>query len=151
MNLPNRKSIRLPDYDYTRNGAYYVTICTHERQRLFGQIKERQMILSGAGWMLLSWIEKLPIKYPGISLDVHAVMPDHIHLVLFFENSKYSLGEVLRWLKTQSTNEYIRGVKNGLYVPFQKRVWQRNYYEHVIRNSEDLMEIRNYVQFNDAK
>ena len=109
------------------------------------------MILSGAGWMVLSWIEKLPIKYPGISLDVHAVMPDHIHLVLLFENSKYSLGEVLRWLKTQSTNEYIRGVKNGLYAPFQKRVWQRNYYEHVIRNSEDLMEIRNYVQFNDAK
>ena len=80
-------------------------------------------------------------------------MPDHLHFVLIKTGAHIGapLQQIIKWFKTQTTNEYIKGVKNGLYEPFDKHLWQRGYYEHIIRNQQDLGEIRHYIENNPAK
>ena len=77
-------------------------------------------------------------------IDFYTVMPNHIHFIMF-NSGTHNLPEIIDWFKTMTTNEYIKGVKNGLFPRFDKHVWQRSYYEHVIRNEDDLYEIRKYI------
>ena len=149
MNDPKRKTIRLHNYDYSSNGAYFVTICTQDRTRRFWDSDRPE--LNRSGEMVLAWAKDLPRHFPGVNLDSYAVMPNHVHLVLFFEDTIAALPTVIGWFKTMSTNAYIRGVKDGVFPPFSKRLWQRSYYEHVIRNRNDLTEIRRYVAENPLK
>ncbi len=114
MALPKRKSIRLKDYDYSQNGAYFVTICTQNRECLFGEIVGANLCVR-----------------PN---DPHIIIEKHI---IELEN-KYK-HEMIQWFKTQTTNEYIRGVKNNMFPPFDKHIWQRGYYEHIIRNVHRIM------------
>lgn len=105
--------------------------------------------------MVIQYLHKLEQKYSTITLDTHVIMPDHIHFILFQAASAGAhmgapLQEILKWFKTQTTNEYIRSVKSGLYLPFHQHVWQRSYYEHIIRNDFDLMETRKYIENNPA-
>ena len=103
--------------------------------------------------MILEYLEKLKDKYPALTLDAFVIMPDHIHLILF-QNTGAHMGaplpQIIQWLKTQTTNAYIRGVRNGLYLPYQQHLWQRSYYEHIIRSEQDLLDIRQYIQNNPA-
>ena len=149
MNYPNRKTIRLQDFDYSSNGAYFVTICTKHHRCLFWA--HEQAILNSSGTMVFEWLIQLSRKFPGIHLDSYAVMPNHVHMLLFLEQSQTSLDEVVSWFKTMTTNAYIRSVKAGLYPPFDKQLWQRSFYEHVIRNEQDLQETRKYISENPLK
>ena len=97
------------------------------------------------------WIEKLPEKYPGVWVDSYAIMPNHVHILLHFQNTQTELQAVMDWFKTMTTNAYIRMVKEGNAPSFDKRVWQRSYYEHVVRNDADLSEIQTYIQNNPLK
>lgn len=101
-------------------------------------------------YMIQKWLEKINENFPSIELDTHIIMPDHIHLILQIRDpaNMISIPTVIEWFKTMTTNEYIRSVKEGQYPPFQKSVWQRGYYEHIIRNIDDLSEIRNYIVRN---
>ena len=101
-------------------------------------------------YMIQKWLEKINKNFPSIELDTHIIMPDHIHLILQIRDpaNVTSIPTVIEWFKTMTTNEYIRSVKEGQYPPFQKSVWQRGYYEHIIRNIDDLSEIRNYIVRN---
>ena len=161
---PTRKDLRLKAYDYSAAGAYFVTICTHERQELFVS----QM---GAwnGWntvgadpcvrpsdglgFVLHYLYALEEKYPGVIIDCCCVMPDHIHALVVIPGGHMGppLPGMVQWYKTQTTNAYIRGVRAGVLPPYQKRLWQRGYYEHVIRNDQDLSETRTYIQNNPQK
>lgn len=78
-------------------------------------------------------------------------MPDHIHVILWMEGAKAVLPEIVKWFKTQFTNEYIRKVKAGEFPRFDKHLWQRGYYEHVIRSEAELYEIRQYIQQNPSR
>ncbi|MBU1668747.1 transposase [bacterium] len=156
-NKNNRKSIRLKHYDYYKNGAYFITICTQNREHLFGEIIDNEMLLNNAGKMIQKWLHKLDNNFEGISIDGMVIMPNHVHFVLsIFMPTKgrdmalplHGLSEVLQWFKTMTTNEYIRGVKSNIYPAFYKRVWQRNYYEHIIRNEKSLSEIQEYMKNN---
>ena len=149
MNDPKRKTIRLQNYDYSSNGAYFVTICTQDHTRYFWDSNTPQ--LNRSGEMVLSWAKELPKHFSGVYLDSYAVMPNHVHLVLFFKDTAAALTTAIGWFKTMATNAYIRGVKDGVFPPFQKRLWQRSYYEHVIRNQNNLTEIRRYVAENPLK
>ena len=155
MDLPKRKQIRLPQYDYSGAGAYFVTICTHQKKHLF---------LNGVGAHLCvrpnrpdllveKWLHELEQKYPGVELDYFVVMPNHVHFILFITGAHTGapLPEIVKWFKTQTTNAYIAGVRSGEFPPFDRHVWQRNYYEHVIRNEQDLFSARNYIQGNPLK
>ncbi|MBI2019463.1 transposase [Candidatus Daviesbacteria bacterium] len=163
----NRKSIRLKDYDYSSNGAYFVTICTQDREMLFGSVGVDPRVdpvnpcmqLNDVGKMVGDWWLKIADKYPGIELDVYQIMPNHIHGIVIINGwthhsigrthrSAPTIGTIIQWFKTMATNEYIKNVKQSHWPPFNKRVWQRNYFEHIIRNDIELNKIREYIVNN---
>lgn len=158
MELASRKQLRLKNFDYQQCNAYFVTVCIHERQHLFGTIVESDVGAALRGrpnrpdLMIEKWLLELEHKFPKAALGYHCIMPDHIHFIVFLkQNAPYGLPDMLGWFKTMTTNEYIRGVKAGLFPAFQKRFWQRNYFEHVIRNEADLYETRKYIENNPRK
>lgn len=139
--------MRLRGYDYTQAGAYYVTICTKDRQPLFGQVFGGKMQCSRAGHLVAdTWIG-LPAHY-HIELDAFVVMPNHIHaiIVLFAAGQTVSLWEVIRGFKTFSARS-INQMRDTPGVP----VWHRGYYEHIIRDEVSLNHIRRYIAANPRR
>ena len=168
----HRRSIRLPGYDYRQAGAYFVTICAQGRALLFGEIRGDEMELNDAGQMLVSQWQALPQRFPNVRLDAFVVMPNHVHgiIVLVDANTSpdgdgattrvaptledpvgASLGEAVGAYKSLTTVEYARGVNASGWTPFDGRLWQRNYYEHIVRNEAALDDIRQYIIHNPAK
>jgi REP element-mobilizing transposase RayT len=175
---PQRRSIRLENYDYSNEGAYFVTICVQDKKFLFGKIVDAEMQLSKAGKMIEKWLLELKRKFSNANIDEYSFMPNHVHAIIWIVGAdlcvcppdgiaqtedgrthrsaptdgeqSVSLPQIIQWFKTMATNEYIRGVKSGKFKPFKKRLWPRNYYEHVIRDEDDLNEIRQYIIDNPA-
>jgi len=187
--IHQRRSIRLKGYDYATPGAYFVTVCTHERECLFGDIVDGVMRLNEAGRMVNTVWDEIPAHYPGIDVDAFIVMPNHIHGIVAIvgaaprgrpgpepsnvtvgaaprgrpgsEPSKngqpqgvaptavgLSLPEVVNRFKTMTTKRYADGVKQNGWPVFPGKLWQRNYYERVIRNVNELSAIREYITRN---
>ena len=176
----DRKAIRLKEYDYSSPGYYFVTICTKDRKCLFGEITDQGMGFNDAGSMVKKVWDELPIFYPNITRDVFVVMPNHIHGIIIIDsfknagagpracpehpgaidgqpqgvaptNQDLSLPDIVHRFKSMTTNQYIKNVKQNDWKPFNKKLWQRNYYEHVIRNDIDLEETREYILNNPKK
>jgi uncharacterized protein (TIGR00252 family) len=157
-----RKTPRLSEYDYSRQGAYFVTVCVQNREGLFGKILNGEMHLNQAGMAVARWWKELEKKFPPVKLDeYYVVMPNHFHgIVLISEPSGSNvegghagppLQRIVQWFKTMSTNEYIHGVKEHGWKPFKGQVWQRSFYEHVVRNDEALNRIREYIKYNPQR
>lgn len=148
-----RRSIRLHGYDYSTPGAYFVTICTQHKQSFLGAVVDNQMRLNDPGQMVDRWWKELENKFPSVQTDEYIVMPNHFHGIVMISGLEGTeaprlvptLGAILDWFKTMTTNEYIRGVKQQGWQPFSGRVWQRNYCEHVIRNEVAMDRIREYI------
>ena len=143
--LPQRKKLRLENYDYSQFNAYFVTLCTHNRQQLFGTIEPSPVGATLRGRpnnpdkMVEKWINELENKFDKVAVDCFCIMPDHLHMIIVIrDGSKSSLEDIVAWFKTMTTNGYIKGVKRGLFLPFENKVWQRSYYDHIIRNEKDL-------------
>ena len=160
--LPCRKSIRLKNYDYSDNGYYFVTICTQNREKLFGEIVGAT--LSGRpnnpDKIVTKWLLKLENKFKDIKIDEYILMPNHVHFIIkrtgehtgsLGDHTGSPLRDIIGWFKTMTTNEYISGVKDGRFMPFKGHLWQRNYYEHIIRNYDDYLNIAEYIQNNPLK
>jgi REP element-mobilizing transposase RayT len=165
----HRRSIRLPGYDYALPGAYFVTVCTHGHSGVFGEIINGDMRANDVGSMIIDWWKELGHKF-RLDLDAFVLMPDHVHgiLMILGEDQECaertydgplgdiaraapqaaSLAEIVAWFKTMTTNEYIRGVRAGRWSPFERRLWQRNYFERIIRNDAELDRIRQYIIAN---
>jgi REP element-mobilizing transposase RayT len=120
--------------------------------------------------MVERWWLRLPSRFPLVQTDAFQIMPNHLHGVLFIHSDPANnvgaapsgrpgrphedaptLGRIVGWLKTMTTNEYIRNVRDDGWLSFQERLWQRGYYEHIVRNEDDLHDIREYVVFNPLK
>jgi len=150
-----RRSIRLKDYDYSQEGAYFVTICTQNHKPLLGEIRNAEMVLNEYGKIVAEcwlWLSK---QYPHVELDEWVLMPNHMHgiIILCRGGSRTAptgiykpLGRLIGAFKTTSTKRI-----NVLHRTPGARVWQRNYYEHVIRNEDDLNEIRQYILDNPVQ
>jgi putative transposase len=148
----HRRSIRLPGYDYSSAGAYFVTICTEGRRPLFGDATDDEMHHNGAGRMVEECAGKLSTKFGGLTLDAFIVMPNHIHAVIALDDTGTAdLPSIMTWFKTMTTNAYIRGVKDFGWPRFDGRLWQRNYFERIIRDEAELDRVRAYVEANPAK
>ena len=119
------KDLRLKTYDYSQNGYYFVTIGSHQKQPILRHHKE----------LIEDSIVSLS-KTKGIEIDYHVVMDNHLHLLLILEDCALSLGEIIRRFKS------VVSRRAG------SRLWQPNYYEHVIRNDKALRKIREYIQTN---
>jgi len=158
----HRHSIRLPEYDYTAGGAYFVTICTANRECLFGQILEDEMHVNELGTVVLECWEWLSKQYSYVTLDARILMPNHLHGIIVVNEDdsrkggsrtaptmvsrRKPLGRLIGAFKTVSTKRINeRRQTPGLIL------WQRNYYEHIIRNENSLNKIRNYVLGNPSR
>ena len=155
----NRQSIRLKNYDYSQSGLYYVTICTKNRENLFGDINNNNvgvgrdrpvsMILNQYGKIIKNVWESLPDHHP-VELDAFQIMPNHIHFILHIvlgasRRAPTTLGFIVGMFKKECTKQ-INKLRN---TPGQK-TFQRNYYEHIIRAENDLNKIRKYVINNPS-
>lgn len=178
--MPNkldRRSIRLKGYDYSQEGLYFVTICCQNMAYRFGKVVNGQMLLNAAGLMVDMWIKELENKFPDIRIDEYVIMPNHLHLIIENngalanavrvdlcvdphnqinrtvegEHIGSPLHRVIQWLKTMTTNSYILGVKTLGWEPFDKKIWLRNYYEHIIRDDRAHHNIAEYIKNNPLK
>ena len=168
----HRRSIRLQGYDYSQAGAYFVTICTQNRECLFGDVLDGKMVLNDAGRMVQKWYIELENKFPDILCDEYVIMPNHFHTIIINvgadlrvcpdktqhdqmgehakmgEHAGSPLHCVVQWFKTMTTNEYIRGVKQNIWSPFPGKLWQRNYWDRIIRNEKEYDNIVGYIYDN---
>jgi len=133
-NKKYRKNIRLKFYDYSTNGYYFITICCSGRAKLCLNYKE----------IIQQQLKNLE-RYNGVKLDYYKIMPNHIHFILYLENSIFPLYRYVQDFKSKST---LQIKKNGF---TGKRFWQPNYYEHIIRDEKVLGKIREYVEYNAEK
>ena len=145
-----RPSLRLPTYDYAQPGGYFVTICSQDRLCLFGHIEQGELQLNAAGRMVVEIWTSLPQRFPHTSLDAFVVMPNHVHgvVVIQEERAGQGLGQIVGAFKSLATNRYIAGVRQLAWSPFPGRLWQDNYFEHIIRNEAELKRIRDYIAAN---
>jgi putative transposase len=163
----HRCSIRLDGYDYSQEGWYFITICAQDQRCIFGRIIGDRMQVNDAGAMIEFWWKKLTDKFPIVRTDEYVVMPNHFHGIINVgaapcgrpiivkeqgqpQGVDPTLADIVRWFKTMTTNQYIRSVKRGVWPPFRKKLWQRNYYEHIIRDEEELNHFRQYIGDNPA-
>ncbi len=154
-----RKKLRLPDYDYTTAGFYYVTLCTQSRLCLFGEISEGKMMLNDFGKILHDALLLLPNRYSNVELDTFVIMPNHLHAIICLfdgtgttqRSSPTSISEIIKNFKTYTTRLYIEGVHKYNWPTFEKKLWQRSFYEHVIRNDQSLCKIQQYIVNNPLK
>jgi len=173
--IHRRRSIRLKSHDYSQTGAYYVTVCAQNRDCVFGKIVDAQMILHDAGRMVQSVWDELPAYYPGVQTDSFVVMPNHFHGIILLTGTNVgagpracpnqdtekgqprrvapttSLPDVMYGFKSMTTTHYRYGVKEQGWPPFQKRLWQRNYYDHIIRDDFEMNRIQEYIAKNPTR
>ena len=153
--LPKRKQTRLKDYDYSQNGYYFITICTHNRQNLFGEIVGATLCgrPNNPDKMIEKWLLELENKFDGVKICEYIIMPNHLHFIISKTGDHVGspLRDIVGWFKTMTTNEYIANVKNNIFPPFDKKIWQRNYYEHIIRDESDYIETKEYILNNPLK
>jgi len=153
LNAKRRKTLRIPEFDYSHPGSYFITIVTHNRISLFGNILNGLVQLSPPGEMITVWWKKLAEKFIGVTLGEYIVMPNHFHGIVELNQpeNKIPLSKILQWFKTMTTNEYLRGVNTLGWQFIDHKLWQRSYYEHVIRSDEDYENVYLYIQNNPAK
>jgi putative transposase len=165
LHTQRRRSLRIPDYDYSQGGYYFVTLCSYNRDCLFGEITGEEIILNDIGKTVIECWEDIPSHFSYASLDAYIVMPNHIHgIITISENERASHDLPLQarhksgsspgsitaivGLFKSSVTRRINGQRPGL--PPMK-IWQRNYYEHVIRDEAELNSIREYILYNVVK
>ncbi len=156
LNLPQRKSPRLQEYDYSSAGSYFVTICVQGRHFLFGKVDDAVMHLSPAGEMIRDWWQRLGTKYSYISLADNVVMPNHFHGIIVIEEpdivgKSLGLTHIVAEFKTMTTRAYIDGVNQLGWQAFEKKLWQRSFHDHIIRDEREMLTIQQYIAENPAR
>jgi putative transposase len=143
--LHHRRSLRLPGYNYATEGAYFITICLDEPQPLLLNPELRTIVEE-------TW-NTLPQRFPSIALDEFIIMPDHIHFIVWLHPNKESyptLGRVVGAYKSLTGRAALKYLRTKELI-CDKHFWQRDYYDHVIRNEADLHEKRLYIRNNPIK
>ena len=148
--MPQRKVIRLQGYDYSCKGYYFVTIVTQNRRCLFGSISNGQWQPNGAGEAIDLALAQIQEVHTDVTLPYRVVMPNHIHFIISLPGD-ISLNEVIRRFKSYTTHQYIEGVNHSGWKPFNQKLWQHNYYEHIIRNQHAYDYIANYIVSNPER
>lgn len=138
-----------------------MTVCIQHRECLLGKIASGQMRLTAAGEMIRKTWQEIPAYYAGIALDAYVVMPNHLHGVVVLlrqgqaqgpapTENLLTLPDIMHRYKTLTTKRYADGVKHCGWRPFPGRLWQRNYWERIIRDERELQNIREYIANNPA-
>ena len=150
--LPERKPNRYPEYDYSQCGAYFITICTQDRKKIFWNavgadiIRPKFISLSPAGIIVEKGILQIPKHYDKIFVDKYAIMPDHIHLILRIDGDMCG-----RMISAPTISTVVGSLKRWISKQIGEPIWQRSYYDHVIRNQQDYNEVWEYIDNNPMK
>ena len=151
MEAANRKPNRIAGYDYNQNGAYFVTLCTQDRKKILSEIVgDGSPVPKPYGIVAENFIKNISVKYPSVTVDKYVIMPDHIHILLRINygtgDPSPTLGNIIGWYKYQVTKQInLHTNEPGM------RLFQRSYYDHVIRNQQDYNEIWEYIDNNPLK
>jgi REP element-mobilizing transposase RayT len=170
-----RKNMRLLGYDYSRAGLYFLTPVIQNRAHLFGYIENGEMILNDAGRMVETEWLKIPERFSNVVLYEYVVMPNHFHCIIEIVEpvgatvgvdptmethigrpqghapTSKTVGNIIGAFQSIATVEYIRGVKQYGWQRFDRKLWQRNFYDHIIRNEMSYLTISEYIINNPAK
>ena len=155
MDFAERKSLRLKEYDYGENGAYFVTVCSKEKRHIFGSLVGAghpagpHTQLSDIGKIVDKNIRAISENYPDVFVDAYAVMPNHIHIVLRIDKPYSRAGQCPA--PTVTLPKVMSALKSLCSRESGKALWQRGYYEHVCRNYPDYIACCRYVLDNPAK
>jgi REP element-mobilizing transposase RayT len=141
-----RKHVRLPGFDYSTPGAYFVTICADFFRCLFGEVRDGVMQLNDLGAIAHRCWEEIPKHYPEADLDVFQIMPNHMHGVVYLTEKGHSLGNIVGSYKGAVTRQ-IRASR----IHVRAAIWETSYHDHVIRNDDSLQKIRTYIINNLLK
>jgi REP element-mobilizing transposase RayT len=173
----HRKSLRLKHYDYSRAGLYFITICTQNRECILGHIRKGEVVLNDAGKMVEKLWREIQEDFSNTVLHEYVIMPNHLHGIIEItpapapipgaDSISAQMGSgradmesaptvanipaMVQSFKRHTTIKYIQMVKQNSLPPFHKRIWQRNYWEHIIRNERSYLEISRYIANNPAK
>ncbi|MCC7119008.1 MAG: hypothetical protein IT310_10825, partial [Anaerolineales bacterium] len=174
--IHHRRSIRLKGYDYSQNGAYFITICVQDRKHLFGKIVNGEMRLNQFGVIARDeWVKTSEMR-KNIEMDEFVIMPNHMHGIIViddgdggdrgvdgrrrgvlqyapaepakFQSPSQTIGAIIRGYKGAVTKQINTLQINAGVYNMPERIWQKNYYEHVIRNEISLNKIREYILSN---
>ena len=139
---PGRRSTRLVGFDYSTAGAYFVTIVTAQRRCCLSEVEDGAVRLLPAGALVTDCWLQLPAHFPGLLLDLHVAMPNHLHGIVILPGGNISLPRVVQSFKSAASR---LAVLSGL---CEGSLWQRGYHDHVIRDEEELMAYRQYILDN---
>lgn len=154
-NLPKRKSLRIGDFDYSTAGAYFITLCTQNRETIFWNLRrgdlwspaENQSLpLSHAGLMAEAEIQRLTTIYPAIRVDNYCIMPDHVHLILTVHPDDDGRAQL-----APTISRVVQQFKGAVTKKIGRPIWQKSYFDHVIRGQRDYEEIWRYIEENPLK
>ncbi len=155
QNHPNRRSPRIPQFDYASPGAYLITICTQYRDARFGEVKNGTMVLSDAGAMVSQIWAAHAISNSGYEIGQFIVMPDHVHGIVHVGANPgvrpIALDRFIGAFKSRTTVEYIKGVKDGRFPPFDKQLWQRSFHDRGLRTDRDVEAAIQYIECNPER
>jgi len=166
--LHHRHSIRLRGYDYSLAGMYFVTFCVSERAFLFGEIDEGNMLLNDAGKAVLSCFDAVGSRYRCAGIDCLVIMPNHVHAVIVLSagpigcgilctdlprepSAGLKLSDVVHDIKLWTANAYRSSVRENGWRPYVGTLWQRDCFEHIVRDAESLARIRAYIRDNPSR
>ena len=159
--LPQRKSPRLKGFDYSNSAYYFITICTDRKKIVFGNIISTKMELNEKGIIINDCWNKLPDHFTNTELDYYTIMPDHFHGIIILNGSvrlrspqpstaiktaTFSLSQIIAYFKYQSTKEINKIFGDGV-----NKIWQRSFYDRIIRNEHELYQIRKYIEQNPTR
>jgi len=154
--MRTRKPNRLHDYDYSKNGAYFITICTKNRMEILGNIVGDDAHIvptiiqhSEYGEVVKKYIENISVLYDDVNVDNYVIMPNHVHLIIVLHNSQNN-GTMWASSPTKQIGipQIIRSMKTMITKKIGFPLWQRSYHDHIIRNQKDYNRIYEYIQNN---
>ncbi len=152
MELPNRKQNRLAQYDYKMPNAYFITVCTAGRKKLFWKHvgatigRPQDVMLSEYGVVVKNAIMEIPKRYPAVSVDHYVIMPEHIHLLLQIQTDSGG-----RPMVAPTVSTVVQQMKGAVSKKLGFALWQKGFYDHVVRGEQDYLEIWNYIEGNPIK
>lgn len=157
MELPVRKKIRLDGFDYSSCGTYFVTICTTKRYALLWEeasIGQIEPPLSQMGKIIETAIQQIPGHYDAIEIDKYCIMPDHVHLIVIIrpsEQTPCAIDPAAQRATSAMLLNVIGSMKRWVSRQLGYSIWQKSFYEKIIRNSVEMDEVRQYIQDNPQK
>ena len=150
MNLPKRKPTRFADYDYSSEGAYFITICTKDKQKILCDIVGEGLCalpsvkLTSIGEIVKQSIEYIDNNYDYISVDKYVIMPNHVHLIITNQTGGHGDPPL-------QVYDIIGRMKSFTDSKYSGTLWQRSFHDHIIRDENDYLKIWNYIDTNPQK